>query len=83
MRHLLSALCLWRRSNPVGDFRLHLRNHPQQIINNLIPRFAPRVLDGLHLLLCVLAGILLGLLVAACVLRLTNQNQPCNSHLTS
>lgn len=75
MRHLQSILvtsCLWRRNNSVRDLRLHLRDHPQQIIDNLISRFAPRVLDGLHLLLCVLAGILLGFLVAACVLRLTN-----------
>jgi len=84
MRHLHTipiTLCLWRRDNPIGDLRLHLRNHRQQIIDNLISRFAPRVLDGLHLLLCVLAGILLGFLVAACVLRVVHQSQPSPAHL--
>lgn len=59
-----------RRRHPrsIRNLGLHVRNHAQQILNHFVPRLAPGVLDLLHLLLGVLAGVLFRLLVAARVL---------------
>ncbi len=67
-RTLFCQSCPWRRSNSIRDLRLHIRNHAQQILNDLIPRLAPCLLDLFHLLVCIFTGVFFCFLVAACVL---------------
>lgn len=66
----LCLSCLGRRSNSIRHLGLHIRNHAQQILNDLVPSLVPRLLDPLQLLVRIFAGIFFRFLVAACVLLL-------------
>lgn len=57
-----------RRNDPIGNFRLYLHHHPQQVFNHSIPFLLPCSLDALHLLLRILGRVLFCLFVPARVL---------------
>lgn len=56
---------LRRRTHPIRHLRLHLRNQPQQILHDFIPRPASSFLDRLQLLLGIFARVFFGFFVAA------------------
>ncbi len=56
---------LRRRTHPIRHLRLHLRNQPQQILHDFIPRPASSLLDRLQLLLGIFARVFFGFFVAA------------------
>ncbi len=64
--------CLRRRRNPIRNLWFHLRYHPQQLFNNLIPRLAARLFDFLQLLFRLFISVSFGFLVAACMLPKPN-----------
>lgn len=59
------APSLRRRMHPIRHLRLHIRNHPQQIPHDLIPRLASSLPDRLQLRVGILARVFFGFLVAA------------------
>lgn len=56
---------LRRRTHPIRHLGLHLRNQPQQILHDFIPRPASSLLDRLQLLVGIIARVFFGLFVAA------------------
>ena len=57
-----------RRNHPIRDLRLHIRNHPQQILYHFVSRLASRLLNLSHLPVSVFTCIFFRLFVAACML---------------
>lgn len=66
--------CL-RRSNPIRNLRLNIRNHPQQLLHDFITLFHARLFDAFKLLIGIFASVLFSLFVAAGLLLLNHSNK--------
>jgi hypothetical protein len=65
----MSSVLCHRLLCSVRDFWVRIHNCLEQIVHNLGPSLASNLLDFVQLLLGILVGIVLGFLVARCVLR--------------
>ena len=70
-----TSSCLRRGNNSIWHLRLDIRHHPQQILNHLVPLFAPSVFDAFQLLVGIFTGVFFGFLVATRVLDTRRQPQ--------
>lgn len=65
--------CLRRGNNSIWHLGLDIRHHPQQILDNLVPLFAPSVFDAFQLFVGIFTRVCFGFLVATRVLDIQRQ----------